>query len=459
MVNLTSQFLYEVFKLCFTKKSFLEIVKQHLLYSYIPKELKSMKLILQSIVQQYELSEGKLPSYGIISQQYVSDPEVQSSLSKIKSADIIDQELAIRQLFQFIRDVKFQFLFEEVYEKYNKDQKEEAMSIFTEGAEELASFSLKSNSGQFRRVFADFKQHMKEKQIAKDSGNDLKEKVPFGIDILDIITDGGIDIGDTALWIMRSGVGKSTSLKHTGMYAARLGYNVLHIQLEGSEAECYDKYTQIWTGSTYSEIKWDNIPKEKVSKIDKVLADMSSKNRDLEIYAFEKFGMASMIDIRDLIVEYNKIKGVFPDLIVIDSLDLLVSGTNKKIDYDPAYIKYRLQSVAQLMKNLAVEFKARILTATQTSDVGKEKWNNPDWTITRENTEGDRTLVKSFSFCFTGNQTVDEQKKNLLRINIDKLRNYNTKDKVYPIYSNFNVGKFYDKIRTLKEFSYLFDKE
>ena len=457
--HLTKNFLDEVFKLCFTRKQFLETVKEHLKFQYIPKELKAYKFILQSITQQYELSEGKLPSYGVISQQYQSDPEVQDALNKIKSSDIIDVELALKQLFQFIRDVKFQILFEDVYEKYNSDKKEEAMQTFTEGADELANFSLKSNSGQFLKVFADFKQQMKERQVAKETGEDKKAKVPLGIDILDIITDGGIDEGDIALWIMPSGKGKSTALKHTGMYAARLGYKVLHIQLEGSKSEAYDKYAQLFTGSTYNEIKWANIPKEKMIKIDKVIEDMASKNRDLEIYAFERFGMASMNDIRDLVVEYNKINGEFPELIVIDSLDLLISGTNKKIDFDPAYIKYRLQSVAQLMKNIAVEFKSRVLTATQTGDIAKALWNNPDFVITRENTEGDKTLVKPFSNVFTGNQTIDERKKEILRIHIDKLRNYSVKDSTYPVCTAYGVGKFYNKQKTLREFSHMYENK
>jgi len=454
--QLTPQFLDEIFKLAFTKKPFLEIVIEHLKYTYIPKELSAFKFILQSITNQYSLT-GKLPSYGICSQQHQVNSEVQSALSKIKAADIIDTELALKQLFSFIRDVKFQIIFEESHDLYNDDKKEDALKMFMDGAEELANFSLKSTQGQFMKVFGDHKQKMREKQQAKDSGEDLKEKVPFGIDILDIITDGGIDTGDTALWIMRSGIGKSTALKHTGMYCARLGYNVLHIQCEGTGDEAFDKYTQIWTGTSYNEVKWANIPREKQIKIDKVLEDMSSKQRDLEIYPFEKFGMASMTDVRNLIIEYHKVKGAFPDLIIIDSLDLLVPGTNKKIDFDPAYKKDRYQGTAQLMKNIAVEFKTRILTATQTSDVPKEKWNNPDWCITRENTEADKTLVKPFSNVFTGNQTVDERKKDILRLHVDKLRNYDVKDSTYPIHAAYNVGKFYDKAKTLKDYSYMYE--
>lgn len=454
--QLTSSFLDEVLKLGFSKKSVLEILRQHLMFSYIPKELSEYKYILKSMITQFDIN-NKLPSYGIISQQYQSNAEVQNALAKIKNADIIDTELALKQLDGFIKDIKFQFLFEDVYKTYNEDKKDEALSLFVAGAEELAKFSLKADTSQFLRVFGDFETNLKEKQMAKEQGEHIKSKVPFGIDILDSLTDGGMDVGDTALMIMRSGVGKSTFLKWCGMYACRLGYDVLHFQLEGSKQEAYDKYNQIWTGTEYREMKWGDIPADKMNKIQATLRDMLIKKRDLSVFSFEKYGVASMIEIRAIIFEYEKIFGKFPDFIIIDSLDLAITGENKKIDFDPVYKKDRLQTVAQRMKDIAVEIKSRILTATQTGSIPKEKWNNPDWVITREHTEGDRTLVKPFAHVFSGNITEDETKKRLCRIYIDKFRYYDAKDKIYPIYTAFNVGKFYDRNKTLRDLNYVYE--
>lgn len=452
MSYLTNTFIDEIFKLCFVKKSFLELVINQLKFQYIPKELSELKFIFQSISQQYSLT-NKLPSYGVISQQYPTNVEVQRALQRIKETDVIDSDLASKQLFEFIRDVKFQLIFDSSVEKYNEGKKEEALKIFVDGANEINEFSFGKDKSQFLKVFQDFNNQQKDRQLLRESGDLIKEKVPFGIDPFDIVTDGGLDNGDIALWIMRSGIGKSTALKHTGMYDCRLGYNVLHIQLEGSKQEAYDKYTQIWTGSTYSDVKWGNIPKEKLIKIENVISDMEARSRDIYIYSFEKFGSASMVDVREIVLEYQKLNGFFPDIIIIDSLDLLVTGQNKKIDFDPEYKKDRLQGVAQLMKNMAVEFNTRILTATQTSDISKTLWNNPDFVISRENTEGDRTLVKPFSYVFTGNQTIDEFKKKIMRIHIDKLRNYNPKDATYPIKTAYETGKFYDKVKSLREFN------
>lgn len=450
---LSDNFIYELFKLCFLKKSVLEIVREHLKFQYIPKELKELKMILQSIIEQYELSNS-LPSYGVVSQQFVGNIEVYEAIEKIKKSKVIDSEIALKQLFQFIRDVKFQLIFQQAVDNYNNDRKQEALDIFIKGAEEISNFSLKNTEGQFIKVFSDFQKRIKDSQFMRETGLDFKEKVPFGIDCLDIISRGGLDKGDLALWIMRSGVGKSTALRWSGMYACRLGYDVLHIQLEGGKKEVFDKYTQIWTGSNYSDIKWGNIPKEKELSIERVLKNFEERQRDLFIYSFEKFGESSMTDVRDLVIEFKKIKGNFPDFLIIDSLDLVASGVNKKIDNDPAYKKEKLQNTAQRMKNLAVEFNIAILTATQTGNISKASWNNADFVITREHTEGDRTLVKPFSFVFTGNQTEDEEKKGYSRIFVDKARFYSKKDGVYPICQHYDTGKFYDKKRTLKEFSH-----
>lgn len=455
-VHLNENFLYELFRLCFLKKSVLEVVREHLKFQYIPKELKELKLIYQSIISQYEIT-GNLPSYGITSQQLSDNVEVQSALDKIKHSDVVDSEMMFKQLFQFIKDVKFQLIFQQAVENYNNDKKEEALDIFIKGAEEISTFTLKNSDGQFIKVFEDFDKRIKESQMMRETGEDFKEKLPFGIDCLDIISRGGLDKGDIAMWIMRSGVGKSTALRWTGMYCCRLGYDVLHVQLEGGKKEVFDKYTQIWTGSSYSNIKWGNIPKEKQLNIERVIDSLRERKRDLYIYSFEKFGESSMTDIRDLVFEYQKLKGKFPDLLIVDSLDLTASGVSKKIDTDPAYKKEKLQSVAQRMKNLAVECNMAIITATQTGNVQKQSWNNPDFTITREHTEGDRTLVKPFSFVFTGNQTEEEEKKGYARIYLDKVRFYKKSERVFPICQHYDTGKFYDKNRTLKEFSHLME--
>lgn len=445
---LTQNFLNELFKLCFYKKEVLESVSTYLKYSYIPVEIKEYKFILQSIVDQYS-ETGKLPTLGVISQKHSSNMEVQEVIMAIKTTDIKDSSLILNQLEVFIKDTMMINSFNDIYELANHDKMAEAQTLYKNSAEELTDFSISKGTSKFMKLRADFEDNRREKIEKKERGDDKSEKVPFGIVPLDILT-GGMDITDTALMIMRSGVGKSTFLKWCGMYACRMGHNVLHIQAEGSKEEAYDKYTQVWAGLSYNEAKWANFSDAQLVKMRKVIKDLEKKDRDLYIEAYEQFGAISMLNVRQSVLDYEKERGCFPDLIIIDSLDLVLPGDGRK--YGPNDLKAQMQSTSKKMKNLATEFKSRVLTATQTSDIKFEKWNDPDYVITRSDAMGDKNIANAFSYVFSGNQTVIERKNHTIRLGIDKFRNYSMEQGVYPIATNYEKGRFYNPVRTKKMF-------
>jgi len=448
MNKLSPDFLYEFFRLIFLKKEIYDICQQHVKYEYIRNELQPLKKILKSILNN---NSESLPSFGVVSQQYSDDVEVQECIKTIKDTQIVDKEQIIDQLESYIKNQRFKLLNEQIYNLYTSkdDRKQEAMDLQAKEAPEIVNFSLKKSNGGFLQIFSDFKSQIKARQMSHERGEDKTEKVPFGIDVLDDKTDGGIDSGDIAMWIMRSGVGKSTTLRWTGMYCCKLGYKVLHIQLEGNRQEVYDKYSQMWTKAKYSDIKVGNFTSQEMEKLESYIKSKQNANKDLSIYAFEKFGEASMVDVRDLIIDYLKVYGYNPDLVIIDSLDLLKTGKNKKIDNDPNWKKEKMKGVAQLMKDLCTEFyPMRILTATQASDFAE--WNNPDKYLTRSNTEGDRTLVQPFSYVFTFNATMEEEKANSGRIYIDKFRNYKLKDRIFKIKTDYDKGNFYDRKKSLE---------
>jgi len=429
----------------------MEIVNSQLEYEYIPVELKEYKFILKSIKNFYSLNNA-LPSIGVVSQQFSTKPEIQNALKKIQDAKVADDFAILTQLQKFIQDSKLQLLIEDVVETYNNDQTDLAFRKLSDGVESVNKVAIGVMKDQFMKVFADFDHDMKENREESEEGNYYEDKVPFGITPLDMLTDGGLDKEDIALWIMRSGVGKSTALKHSGMYACRLGYNVLHIQAEGTKKECKVKYNQVWSGLTFRQIQTGDIPVKKYKKIQKALQKLKAKKRELSVYAFEQFGEPSMLDIREIVFDYFKVNGFFPDLLIIDSLDLIHPGDGLKYGVDTQSIKMKLQNTAKKMKNLAVEVGTRVLTATQTSDIAEQVWNDKNKVITRSNTMGDRNLVNPFSYVFTGNQTREERKKKQMRIYVDKLRNYDTKGAIYPIVTNYGQGRFFNVKKSFELF-------
>ena len=234
----------------------------------------------------------------------------------------------------------------------------------------------------------------------------------------------------------------STVLRHIGVRAALNGFSVLHIQLEGTVQSCLDKYDQYWTGLSFSHIKTNSLSEEEKKKVEKSLEQILAYANDIDVYGFEKFGEATMIDVRNLILDYHKSNGHFPDVLILDSLDLVGSGINKIIDNNPAYKKDKLQTCAQLLKNLCIEFNMLGVTATQASNVPIEIWDNDEKVIDRSYTEGDKTLVKPFSFVMTCNQTIEESKNKEMRIFVDKIRDYKGTQEVFKIVTDYDKARF-----------------
>lgn len=446
--KLSPNFMAELFKLMFLDVNIMRIASGHLEYSLIPKEWAGYKFLFREAVEQFN-KRDVAPSIGAASQKFANNDIVQDTIEEIKNAAVADRELIIDQLEAFIKETQFELLSKKVHDLYEEGKKEEAIKVNAEESKNILELSLRKTAGNFIQVFGGFQERMKAKRSNELNTPEIR-KVSFGIDKLDEISYGGAEPGDTVLWILRSGVGKSTMLRWHGFYAALEGEPVLHIQLEGGRDAAVDKYDQIWTSQSYMDIKRGDIKQEDYDKIMKTCRDMQQFGQDISVYGFARYGESSMNDIRGLCFEYLKIFGKFPRLVIVDSLDLAASGTSKKMDNDPEYIKYKLQKNAQLFKDLMVEINAVGITATQASNVPIEIWNNEDKVIDRSYTEGDKTLVKPFSFVFTGNVTVLEKKEKRMRIYVDKLRDYRDSQMVFTIATDFDRGRAYHRGKTME---------
>lgn len=450
-VKLTELFINELFKAMFTNKTVLKVCVNHFKYNFVPKELKNYKLIYKSAMDSYNAS-GIFPSIGVISQRYENIPDVQEALSAINNTKLPETEIILNQIESYIKDSEFTLLFDNIYEMYSSGEKDSAIEKMSEESQRISNISVRNDSGQFFKIFEDFRNGIEEEEEDSESQTG-KDKMPFFIDPIDILLDGGMDSGESALWILRSGEGKSTALRHTCFNAAIMGYDVLHFQLEGGIKPVRRKYNQMWTKVPYKDLKRGDISSANNKKIDKILKDMEQKGRDLSIYAFPKFGEATVEELRERILEYEKINGKFPDLIAVDSLNLCATGINRKIDQDPSFKKEKMKKVAELLTDIATEFNTRVITVTQSRDVPKDKYDDVDFVLDRNYTEGDRTLIQPFAYVFTFNRTNHETMENRGRVYIDKLRHYSPKERTYPIPTSYDNGGFFDSSMWNKKYA------
>lgn len=458
MGKLNPGFMAEIFKLMFSDEVIMRIASEYLKYELIPKEWSGYKFILREAIIQYT-EKNKLPSIGAICQKFADEDVVQDAAKEIKKAALIDREIAIDQLQSFVKETEFELLSRKVHDLYEEGKKEEAIRVNAEESQRILEMSFRSKSGGFQSVFGSFHERMVERRMENDMIVEKPIKVPFGIDRLDDVSFGGMEMGDTTMWIAQSGKGKSTILKWHGYSAAIRGVPVLHIQLEGGVKACMQIYDQLWSAQSYSDIKSGNISPKDRKKIEQAIKEVKELSSDIEVYGFKKFGQASMGDVRQLCYDYFNTHGKFPGLVILDSLDLVKTGISKKIDSDPDHKKEKLQTCAQLLKNLADEIGAPIITATQTSDVPFEVWNNPDKVIDRSYTEGDKTLVKPFSFVFTLNMTIEEKANATARIYVDKLRDYKESQEVITIATNYDKRRFYHRGRTMEMYNQISERK
>lgn len=449
-MELNQNFLYELFLLFFRKKTVLDICIENLKFHYLPTE--PYKKIWKYIVEYYNLND-KIPSIGIISQAFLSDKDnkdINHILTEINNAQLIEEEEALIQLDEYIKDVLSNEFYDNFHDIYVDGRKDEARTYMRLMADKISNFSVKKEN-YYKKVFGDFSARNKQRILTRDNGVLTRLKTPYSIDALDDLTGGGIDVTETSCLLGRSGSGKTKFLRWQGVGACRRGYRVLHIQAEGSEQACLDGYDATWTAVLMNDIKEGSISFEKYEKLQKIITGISNKKVDIFVHAFEQFASGTMNDVRGILADCIKFNGPI-DLVLIDYLERLEPGDGHKYSrssYEGE--KMRRSAIADKMKNLALEFNTRISTATQANDIPPSDWNNPEWVMTRHNVSMAKNLPDSFSYFLTFNQTSDERKKGMARLYVDKLR-FSESDIIIKLYQNYQYDRFYDRTRTLEEF-------
>lgn len=445
-----SHFLDELLKLAIYKRDVCDIVCKNLDYSYIPAEMRGYKQILKSLKSHYSMT-GKIPSLGTILQMNIADNEVHQAIDSIDGAKLPDKETALKTLEEYLKRVKFQVLFQKTADLYNNGKQDEAIELQATESPKISSFSIFSESQDIVDVFGGFEERNNERFIDANNGKGSKKrKIPFGIDIIDSLTDGGADpdLGEIDCFLGRSGGGKTKWLRWRGVSAARRGFKVLHIQAEGTLKECEIGYDSTWTGLYKSILTGGDIDSKIEEKLRKAARDIEKKGGLIEIRAFEQFDTASMVDVRNYVLDFKKRHGVYPDLLLLDYLELFHPGNGKRYSANTEGEKYRREDSARALKNICNEFKMVGGTASQANDVAPQDFNNSDWVMTRHNVAGTKSLVNPFSYFFTWNVSSDEYKKHMGRVYIDKMREFQAGQTI-RICTDFARDRFYDRPATV----------
>lgn len=439
---LATNFVVELIAAALERRTVFEIVKQYLKFSYLQEEAE--KKLWQWVTKRYDLT-GKVPTIGQIQQQFVDDERVLEKLEEIGDVEIDENggyELIIDSFEKFIKKMKFLEVNDKIADTYNRGDKEGAWELFVKSAEDFSKFSIQD--AKFETVFGDFA----ERQAKRKSEDwNFRYKIPTGIDELDYRLggeSGGPETGECVLWLGDSGAGKSQCLTSVGIAAARQGFRVAHFQLEGTKEQCLNRYDAAWTGTLYQDVKLGNITAKKMEVTKRIIKKL--RKTDIIVSSEETFNAKTLVDIRRELKEMEKKYGKI-DVIIIDYLELLELGDGHR--YTPSEERFRQAKLAKGMKMLAMEFNAVVHTATQSSNIPEEQKNDPEFVITRAQLNEDKGKCRPMDVFVTINQTRDERKEEIMRLYIDKAREYKSGDIIY-ICNNFAYARFYDRKRTIE---------
>jgi replicative DNA helicase len=439
--GLASNFVVELLAAALEKRTVFEIVRQYLKFSYL--QIESEKKLWQWVTKRYDRT-GKVPTIGQIQQQFQDDENVLEKLEEISDVEIDEQgghEMIVDTFEKFIKKMKFLEANDKIADLYNQGKKEQSWDMFVKYAEDFSKFSIQS--AKFETVFGDFA----ERQAKRRSDDwQFRYKIPTGIDEIDYRLggeNGGPETGECVLWLGDSGAGKSQVLVSVGISAARQGFRVAHFQLEGTKEQCLNRYDAAWTGTLYQDVKLGNITAKKMEVTKRIIKKL--RKSDIIVSSEETFNAKTLPDIRREVKEMEKTYGKI-DVIIIDYLELLEVGDGH--NYTPHEERFRQAKLAKGMKMLAMEFNAVVHTATQSSSIGEEQKNDPEFVITRAQLSEDKGKIRPFDIFITINQTRDESKEEIMRLHTDKLRDYKNGDPIH-ICNNFAYARFYDRKRTL----------
>lgn len=179
---------------------------------------------------------------------------------------------------------------------------------------------------------------------------------------LDKFLYGGMNRGELNVWVAPSGGGKSLFLANLGINWVLQGLNVMYVTLELSEELVSMRLDSMLTGVSSKAIF------KNIDDVELKVKTISKKSGAFQVKYLASGKTAN--DIRAYLKEFEVKTGKKIDVLLVDYLDLLMP-ISKKISAENLFIKDKF--VSEELRNLAVEKKCLLVTASQINRSGVEE--------------------------------------------------------------------------------------
>ena len=438
---LTEDFLFELYYACFTYDYVCSLVCEYMQKSYLPgRDFQA----LQGYLCKYFAEHKSSPTLNIISQIVSVNREVSALLEDIKDcAEGVEPEIILEQFENYLRQVKFQKTYKEIGELYAKQDRDKAMKLLQSFAEWQNDFSLRQNS--FVDVVETFESRFRRNREKHNQESRFKPITRFYIDGLDEMNSGRDLRTQLTCLLAPTGVGKSHAARWIGKCASQIdGLNVLHFQLEGSEDEVVDAYAASLVSCNSYRYSTGTL---KDRELERMIQEIKAMSGTLKVKSFPKFAnQVSTIDIKNGIAEYKKIYGISPDVVIIDSMDLLTDSSGRRWSENGE--RHKRVAVANDLKDLAGDENVWMVVTYQATIENREWLNDEQNVLSEYNCSEAKGLSRPMTHLITLNQSINEMRENIMRINVAKSRFFKKGDP-FKIATDYDNECFYDRARTL----------
>lgn len=442
MTSLSIDFLYELYATALKHEHMCNIIAQHMHSDYLPD---STFQSIHSAIRSHYLAYNEPPTYGVLSQKFAEDDEAIEYINTIKDYDEgQNPEVIIDMLESYIKGVRLQKVYVEVGKLYNDRKQSKAEEVLRKYAEWVASFTLKSSSFvDVAKTFMErYEANKRREQAAAQSG--AAQVSRFYIPFLDDLNNGRNLRGQLTCFLASTGVGKSHIAKWIGVRAnVDDTLNILHFQLEGSEEEALNAYSGGLVSKSAYYFEKGKFDESQIAEFKRLIESYSGS---IMVRSYPRFNaQVSTLDIKNGISEYRKLKGHNPDIVIIDSMDLLTDA--KKQNWGAEHERSKRIAVATDLKDLAADEDVWMVVTYQSTIEDREWLNDERNVLTEYNCAEAKGLARPCTHLISLNQSASERKENVMRLHIAKSRFFK-KGATIKIATDYDNEIFYDNQRT-----------
>ena len=442
---LTEEFLMDVYYTALRNDYILAMLVTHLRQDYLPdRDFIALHKALVSYYKEY----NKAPNFSILQQKLTDNKGAVILLRDIEdTAELIETDELLKQLEEYIVQIRFKQTYNDIGKLYNEHGHEEANKKLQEYMDWKSTFNLRSS--EFVDVISTFELRFKDNRQKHNQTNKSKSVTRFYIDDLDTLNNGRDLRTQLSCFMASTGVGKSHIARWIGKNACQIdGLNVLHFQLEGSEKETTNAYSASLVNCETFRYETGTIKDIDIDIMTQQLATVSGK---LFVRAYPKFNAkVSTLDIKNTIQKFKKTYKITPDVIIIDSGDLLDDASGRR--WGESGERHKRVAVFTDLKDLATDENVWIVVTYQSTIESRDWLNDENNVLSIFNCAEAKGISRPLTHLITLNQSEREESEETMRLYVAKARFFKKQKegRLFKIATNYDKEQFYDKERTMR---------